>query len=193
MLTTRLVFSALWLLVVVQRLWEVQRSKRHEAKLRAQGAVEHAAGQMPWMIALHAAWLVGTLGEVWLLRRPLVVALALPAFALFMLGQALRITAMRTLGERWTVKVITPVGGGPAVARGIYRYVRHPNYLGVVLEIAALPLMHGAYLSAALFSALNGILLWRRIGAEERALASTSSYADQFRGRPRFIPGAARP
>lgn len=192
MLTTRLAFSALWLLVVAQRLWEVRLSKRHEAKLRAAGAIEHAAEQMPWMIALHTAWLVATLVEVWWLRRPFVLGVALPAFALFALGQALRLTAMRTLGERWTVKVITPVGA-PAVASGIYRYVRHPNYLGVVLEIAALPLVHGAYLSAALFTGLNALLLWRRIRAEERALAATGSYADQFRDRPRFIPGAAGP
>jgi methyltransferase len=65
--------------------------------------------------------------------------------------------------------------------------------VGVVLEIASLPLIHGAYLSAVLFSLLNGLLLWRRIRAEERALASTSNYADQFRDRPRFIPGMARP
>lgn len=193
MLTTRLAFSVLWLLVVVQRLWEVRLSRKHEAKLRAAGAIEHAAEQMPWMVALHTTWLAATLLEVWWLERPFVLWLAWPALLLFLLGQGLRLTAMRTLGERWTVKVITPTDGGPAVAHGIYRYVRHPNYAGVVLEIAALPLIHGAYLSAALFSALNALLLWRRIRAEEQALAATSTYATQFQRRPRFIPEPARP
>lgn len=193
MLITRLAFSALWLLVVAQRLWEVRISRRHEAKLRAAGAIEHVPEQMPWMVALHTTWLAATLLEVWWLERPFVLWLALPALLVFLLGQALRLTAMRTLGERWTVKVITPMDGGPAVAHGIYRYVRHPNYAGVALEIAALPLIHGAYVSAALFTALNTLLLWRRIRAEERALSSTSTYAEQFRTRPRFLPEPARP
>lgn len=193
MLSTRLAFSVLWLLVVAQRLWEVRLSGRNEAKLRAAGAIEHAPGQMVWMIGLHTCWLVFTLLEVWWLKSPFRLWLALPSLAVFAAGQALRLTAMRTLGRRWTVKVMTPVDGAPAVAHGIYRYLRHPNYVGVVLEVAALPLIHGAYLSAALFSGLNALLLWRRIRAEERALASTSAYAEQFKDRPRFIPGLTSP
>lgn len=185
---TRLLFSALWVLVVAQRLWEMRLSRAHEQKLKSQGAIEHARAQMPWMVALHAAWLVASLLEVWLLARPFSLALALPAFALFALGQTLRLCAMRTLGERWTVRVITPLQV-PPVASGIYRYLRHPNYVGVVLEIAALPLVHGAYLSALCFSLLNAILLRARIRAEERALSATGSYASVFAGRPRFIPG----
>lgn len=188
---TRLLFSGLWLAVVLQRLWEMRVSRRHEAALRARGAIEHAREQMPWMVAVHASWLLGTLLEVWLLQRPFMLAMALPAFLLFALGQALRLSAMHTLGERWTVRVITPTSGEPAVARGIYRYLRHPNYLGVILEIAALPLIHGAYLSALFSSACNGVLLWARIRAEERALSSTSSYAAQFHDRPRFVPKGA--
>jgi methyltransferase len=185
---TRALFTGLWLALVVQRLWEMRVSRRHEAALRARGAVEHAPEQMPWMIAVHASWLAFSLLEVWLLQRPFVLALALPALLLFGAGQALRLSAMHTLGERWTVRVITPTSGEPAVARGIYRYLRHPNYLGVILEIAALPLIHGAYLSALLGSLCNALLLRARIRAEEGALSRTSSYASQFQGRPRFVP-----
>lgn len=192
MLTTHWAFSALWLLIMLQRLWEVRLSRRHEAKLRAAGASEHAPEQMPWMVALHAAWLVSCLLEIWLLRRPWVPALAVPALLVFGLGQALRLTAMHTLGERWSVKILTLPRGEPAVARGVYRYLRHPNYVGVALEVAALPLVHSAYLTAALFSLLNALLLAWRIRAEERALSATGPYAAQFRGRPRFIPGASR-
>jgi methyltransferase len=188
---TRALFSGLWLALVVQRLWEMRVSRRHEAALRARGAIEHAPEQMPWMIAVHTGWLVGSLLEVWLLQRPFMLALAVPALLLFALGQSLRLSAMHTLGERWTVRVITPTSGEPAVARGIYRYVRHPNYLGVILEIAALPLIHGAYLAALLGSVCNALLLWARIRAEERALSQTSSYAAQFQGRPRFVPRSA--
>ena len=114
------------------------------------------------------------------------------ALALFAVGQALRIAAMQTLGRRWTVKIIVPTNAEPAVSRGIYRFVRHPNYLGVVLEIAALPLVHSAYLSALLFSVANGILLLFRIAAEERALRGDSDYGERFRDRPRFLPALFR-
>jgi methyltransferase len=103
-------------------------------------------------------------------------------------GQALRLIAIRTLGERWTVKVIT-LPGEPAVAHGIFRYLRHPNYLGVIIEIAALPMLHGAYLTALTFSVLNLLLLRARIRAEERALSgSSTNYGERFQDRPRLLP-----
>jgi methyltransferase len=144
------------------------------------------------MIALHASWLVAMLLEVWLLAWPFVPALAWVACALFALGQSLRLLAMRTLGGRWTVKVITPVDGEAPVSSGIYRYLRHPNYVGVALEIFALPLIHSAYITAVVFSVLNGALLRARIRAEERALEQTSDYAARFQGRPRFLPELRR-
>ena len=190
---TRALFTLLWTFVVAQRLWEVRISKRHEAALREAGAREHASAQMPWMMLLHTLWLAAMLLEVWLLRRPFSFALGAPALLLFGLGQGLRILAMRTLGERWTVRVVTPTSGEPPVTRGIYRYLRHPNYLWVALEILALPLVHGAYLTSLLFTPLNALLLWVRIRAEERALAETSSYASLFAQRPRFVPKAFSP
>lgn len=190
---TRSLFTLLWVALVAQRLWEVRLSRRHERALRSAGAIEHAAGQMPWMVALHAGWLIASLLEVWLLARPFLLALFLPALVLFALGQALRIAAMRSLGERWTVRVITPTRGEAPVQSGLYRYVRHPNYLGVALEIAAFPLLHGAYLSALVFSLLNALLLRTRIRAEERALCATSRYAALFAQAPRFVPRGAPP
>lgn len=186
---TRWLFVGFVLLVAVQRLWELKVSRAHERALRAEGATEHAAGQMPWMTALHSGWLVCSVLEVFLERRVLVPWLCALAFSLFCAGQALRLLAMRTLGRRWTVKVITPAAHSePAVSAGIYRYLRHPNYLGVILEIAALPLLHTAYLSALVFSVGNALLLLFRIRAEERALRSSSDYAQHFDARPRFWP-----
>jgi methyltransferase len=180
-------FVCLLVCVVIQRLIEVRVSKRNEAALLQEGASEHAPEQMPWMVALHAGWLIFTALEVLLLHRPFRLWLAVLALLVFSAGQVLRLLAIHALDDRWTVKVIT-LPGAPAISDGIFRYLRHPNYLGVVLEIAALPLVHGAWLSALVFSIANGFLLRARIRAEERALRETGDYDERFAHRPRMIP-----
>ena len=180
-------FVSLVAIVAVQRLWELLRSRRHERALLARGGREHARGQMPWMSALHASWLVAMPLEVILFRREATVGVALVAGVVFLAGQGLRLAAMSALGARWTVRVIT-VPGAPPVDRGIFRWVRHPNYLGVVLEIAALPLVHGAWLTALLWSVANGALLAARIRAEESALRADNDYDAGLGDRPRFMP-----
>ena len=172
------VFTALVLSVAAQRLWEVRRSGRHEARILASGGREHAAGQMRWMRAIHTLWIVGMLAEAWLARRTVPLWLAILGASLFLLGQALRLSAMHALGPRWTVKVMTLPE--PAVSSGVFRWVRHPNYLGVCLELAGLPLLGGAYVTAVAASLANGLLLHRRIAAEEAALRADSSYDAVF-------------
>lgn len=189
---SRWLFLGLVLAVSGQRLWELTVSRRHERQLHAAGAIEHAPEQMPWMTAVHAGWLVCMLLEVFATQRPFIAALGIPALAVFTLGQTLRLLAMHSLGKRWTVKIITPVCSDPPVSGGIYQYVRHPNYLGVVLEIFTLPLVHTAYLTAIFFSLANAVLLWFRIRAEEQALSSTSDYHTRFHERPRFWPALFR-
>lgn len=182
-----LAFTALVLAVAAQRLWELRVSRRHEERILAAGGREHAAGQLPWMRAVHASWLVGMLAEGWLVQRavsPWVAAFALAAFAA---GQTLRLTAMRELGDRWTVKVMT-LPAAPAVSTGIFSRLRHPNYVGVCLELAALPLLGGAYVTALGASVANGVLLRARIAAEEAALTAENDYATALAGRPRFVP-----
>jgi methyltransferase len=166
---SRILYSALVGVVALQRLAELRLSRRHEAALRARGAVEAGAGHYPFMVALHAAFLAACVLEVWWLRRPFRPALAAAMATLLLAALGLRFWAIGTLGERWTTRVlclpgVAPVSGGP------YRYIRHPNYLAVVVEIAALPLLHGAWLTAAVFSAADAVLLAVRIGAEEPAL-----------------------
>lgn len=180
-------FAALVVLVATQRLWELGRSRRHERLLLARGGREHARGQMAWMTALHTTWLIAMPLEVLYFQRPFHTSLAIAAGLVFLAGQALRIAAMRALGERWNVRVITVPGAAP-IAGGVFRWVRHPNYLGVVLEIAALPLIHGAWLTAALWSAANAILLSFRIRAEEAALRADNDYELGLGDRPRFVP-----
>ena len=189
-MVSRLLFSGLVVGVAGQRLWEVAKSRRHERALRERGAREHAPEQMAVMKALHGAWLVSTLAEPWIAKRPFRPALAMVAGAAFVGGQALRISAMRALGDRWTVKIIT-VPGEPPVAQGVFRHIRHPNYAGVVLEMAALPMMHGAWGTALTFSIANALLLRARIREEERALQAAGTYEEAMGHRPRMFPRVA--
>jgi len=180
-------FSALVLLVAAQRLTELRLSRRHELTLRALGASEHGRGHYPAMQLLHTAWLVSMLLEVWL-RRPLPsLGLSLLAAAAFVSGQLLRFSAMQALGVRWSVRIFTVPGAAP-VSHGIFRHLRHPNYLGVTLEMAALPLLHAAWYTAAIFTLANAALLRVRIKAEERALTENGGYRESVCLRPRFWP-----
>ncbi len=163
------IFLLVVLLVVIQRLAELLLSRYHEKKILASGGFEHAPEHFKWMGLLHGTWLLSMMLEVNLLNRPYIWALALPSLTLFLIGQALRITAIATLKHRWTAKIMV-LPEIPVVKTGIYRWCKHPNYIGVVLEIAFLPLIHSAYITAILFSLLNGLLLWIRIGYEEQVL-----------------------
>lgn len=165
---TRLLYTGLVALVALQRLGELAVSRRNEERLRSRGAVEAGAGHYPVMVALHTGFLAACAAEVWLLDRPFVPALAAAALAVLLAASALRVWTLATLGGRWTTRVLVlpeeePVTGGP------YRFLRHPNYLAVALEVAALPLVHAAWLTALVFSAADALLLRVRIRAEEGA------------------------
>jgi methyltransferase len=157
-------------LVAIQRVMELFRSRRNEAAMRRAGASEHGGAHYPWMVAMHALFLPACAAEVLFLGRPfhpLVGGIALVVLAAAM---ALRVWTLRTLGDRWTTRVIV-VPGRPLVTTGPYRWLRHPNYLAVVLEFLAIPLVHGAWVAAAVFSLANLVVLAIRIRVEERALA----------------------
>jgi methyltransferase len=153
-------------LVALQRLIELLIARRNTARLLARGAVEHGAGQYPLIVALHAAWLAALLLVVPADRWPHPVLLGL-----FLLLQPLRIWCIRSLGGRWTTRVIV-LPGAPPVRRGPYRWLAHPNYLIVTAEIALLPLAFGAWRTALLFSLLNALLLRVRLAVENRALVA---------------------
>ncbi len=166
---SRLAFTGLVAGIAGLRIAELRLSARHERALRARGGRVHAAGQMPWMRALHTGWFVAMLAEVWGTRvqmRPLRALLGLAGLGA---GMAARHASQRALGARWTATVVT-LPGTPRVRTGVYRWMRHPNYAGVAVEIAAVPLIHGAWRTAALFSALNAAMLRARIRAEDCAL-----------------------
>ena len=131
------------------------------------------------MKLLHLLWFIAMPLEVFLLDRPFRWSLFGMAFLLLIIGQVLRYAAITTLGWRWSVRIVT-VPDLPPVTGGIYRYIRHPNYLGVALELAAVPLLHGAYLSALFFSVANALLLVVRIREEERSLTEENDYRAYF-------------
>lgn len=194
-LDSRVLFSGLVLLVAVLRLAELRLSRRNRRRLLARGAREVGGGHYPLMVALHTAFLIAAPLEVWLLGRPIVAPLAAAAAVLLAAGMALRWWVISTLGERWTTRVLV-LPGAPPVTAGPFRYLRHPNYLGVALEMAALPLVHTAWLTALLFSLANGWLLAVRVRVEEKALEGSGGYSAVFAGRRRFLPGgpgAGRP
>ena len=172
-MVTRLLFAGFVAALGLQRLFELRLSRHNERRMRQRGGREHAPETYPWIVTLHAAWFAAMLLEVLAGRRTFRPRLAVLAFSLFAAGQVLRLTAIRTLGWRWSTRVMT-VPGEEQVRHGIYRYLRHPNYLGVELEILAAPLVHSAYLTSAVFGVANVLLLRDRIRREEQALEAES-------------------
>ncbi len=173
-MVSRWIFTAFVILLGLQRLFELRLSSRNEAIIRSRGGREYAAWQLQAMKALHAGWFVAMLVEVWWLRRPFIPGLSLLALVTLLAGQSLRYAAISALKWRWTVRVMT-VAGLPPVQQGIYRYLRHPNYIGVSLEILAVPLLHSAYVTAVVFSLANELLLSARIKTENGALLEAAS------------------
>ncbi|MDP8947698.1 MAG: hypothetical protein M3N09_06310 [Actinomycetota bacterium] len=155
--------------VALQRLLELRLSRRHERLLRGRGAVERGQAHYPLIVATHALWLLSTLVEG-LLRGPDSPAYWPVPLTLFLLAQLLRYWALHSLGENWNTRILI-VPGTTLVRRGPYRYLRHPNYVAVAVEIATFPLIFGAWVTALVFSALNAALLYVRINTENRALA----------------------
>lgn len=156
-------------LVALQRLLELRYSRKNERQLRTKGAVERGPAHYPFMVAIHALWLLSTFVEG-ILRGPELPAYWPVPLALFLLAQLLRYWAILSLGENWNVKVLV-VPGMKLVRRGPYKYMRHPNYLVVAVEVLTFPLIFGAWVTGLVFSALNAVFLYVRIREENHALS----------------------
>ena len=194
MVTARALYTLLVLAVCVERGLELRLSRRNAAWAFSQGAVEVGRGHYPVMVALHTGFLVACLAEAWFADRSFPGLAGWVALAGLGLAQGLRFWAIGTLGRRWTTRVLvlpdaTPYGArgyGP-ITRGPYRFIRHPNYLAVILEMACLPLVFGGYLTAVFFSVANAAVLAVRIRDEERAQGP--EYTAAFGPLRRFLPG----
>ncbi|MBA3264933.1 MAG: isoprenylcysteine carboxyl methyltransferase family protein [Nocardioidaceae bacterium] len=163
-------------LVGLERLAELVVSMRNAAWSFARGGLEFGQAHYPLMVVLHSALLGGCVIEVLLADRPFVAALGWPMLVVVLLSQALRWWCIFTLGPQWNTRVIV-VPGLPLVRHGPFRWLRHPNYLAVVAEGAALPLIHTAWVTAIAFTLLNAVLLRVRISCEESALAQLTDGA----------------
>ena len=157
--------------VALQRIGELAWSKRNERRLRGRGAIEYGQSHYPAMVALHVGWLASTLIEA---RRPSLVPTPVRVLALgaFVAAQPLRYWAIASLGDRWSTRVLVPPDE-PPLASGPYRHLDHPNYVAVVAELAALPLMLGAWRTAVWATVGNAAVLRARIAVERVALVAS--------------------
>jgi len=160
--------------VAAERLAELIVSKRNARWAFAHGGKEFGRGHYPVMVIIHAGLLIGCVLEVWLLDRPFVPWLGWTMLAVVVAAQVLRWWCIATLGKRWNTLVIV-LPEAPLVRSGPYRWLHHPNYVAVVAEGIALPLVHSAWLTAVVFTVVNAWLLTVRIRVENAALGYTDA------------------
>ena len=157
------------LAVAVERLAELIVAKRNARWAFAHGGREFGQGHYPIMVTIHTALLLGCLVEPWALHRPFIAWLGWPMLAVVALSQGLRWWCIASLGRRWNTRVIV-LPDAPLVRQGPYRWLHHPNYVAVLAEGLALPLVHTAWLTAVFFTLANAMLLRVRLRVENSAL-----------------------
>lgn len=188
MVTSRTIFFIILAIIFFQRIIEGGQSKRNVAALHSKGGQEISTNSLALVIIMQLSWFAAMILEVCFLNRtfhPLIGTLGIIGA---ITGQVLRFSAMRALKERWTLPLVV-LPNTPVVDQGVYRYVRHPNWLGVIIEIASVPLIHTAYLTAIIYSLLNAFVIGKRVKIEEQALSAASNYQEKFANKARFIPG----
>lgn len=159
--------------VALERIAEVVVAECNRAWSRVHGGVEFGARHYPVMVALHTGLLAGCLIEPIALHRPFIPTLGWPMLSIVLAAQVLRWWCIGTLNHQWNTRVIV-IPGADRVTGGPYRFVPHPNYVAVIAEGFALPLVHTAWITACAFSVLNAALLRTRIRVENAALAGLS-------------------
>jgi methyltransferase len=173
-------------LLIVERIYELDRARRNARTAFAHGAIEVGQVHYRVMVAFHTLFIISCAVEATFFPHEFAPIVAWIALGAEIVAQALRYWAVTTLGDRWNTRIIvspdrTPITSGP------YRFMRHPNYLAVVIEIAAVPMIGSAIFTAIAFSVGNALILAVRIPAEERAMGGL--YADALGSRRRFFPG----
>lgn len=176
-------------IVAILRLVELRLSRRNQRYLASRGARKARDPYFPAMVATHAAILIGAVVETLSLRRPFIPWLGAAAATVFLLANAVRWWVIRTLSRHWNVEVMDSARLG-VITSGPFRWVRHPNYAAVFAELAALPLIHTAWITAAAGSTVHAWVLSRRIALEEAVLHRHAEYQSAMAGKPRFVPRA---
>lgn len=184
------IFWVLYGYCIVERVGELLVSRRNQERMRSSGFSEKESSTgMRVMIAMHTGWYVCMACEALLFPSAVPFVVGAAAALAFSFAQVLRFWALRTLGAFWNISVMTSDESQRAfVSDGPYRFIRHPNYLVVIVEIASLPLLGGAVWTALLFSFLNGVVLYRRIPLEESHLFRIPGYREAMGMKGRFLP-----
>ena len=181
-------FLALLLAVAALRILELRISKSHQRAMASRGASKVSDPYFRWMAMFHTVVLIAAAAEVVFLHRPLTPALAVPMLALFLGANLVRWWVIRTLGEHWNVQVVDSTRLG-FITSGPFRYVRHPNYSAVFVEMIALPLIHTAWITALAGALIHILVLSLRLSVEDPMLLSNPDYAASMGSKPRFLPG----
>ncbi len=172
-------FKILVLFTLVQRLAELVISKRNEEYITSIGGKVLPENNYIFMVILHTSWLITLLYSAFQMQLSFSPVIFGVFLLFFIIGQFFRISAITTLGKRWSTRVMI-LPKVPVIKSGIFKIVRHPNYIGVILEIAALPLIAGLWKQAIFFSLCNAIILFFRIRFEEKMLSNHNDYQQQF-------------
>ena len=180
-------YIGLLVLVGIERLVEVAISRRNQAKMRQQGAQKIREPHFPWLVLFHTVILIAAGVEVLFLHRPLIPALALSMALLFILSNLLRYWVIHLLADLWNIQIMDSSRIG-IVTSGPYRWVRHPNYVGVVLEVFSLPMIHTAWITAVAGTLVYFEILRRRIKIEDSVLMSNPAYREAMGDKPKFFP-----
>jgi len=188
MAITVIAFLGLLVAVAALRIVELKISKNHQKQIVADGGRKVTDPKFLWMVLLHTLVLAGAAAEVFFLHRPFLPLLAAISFALFIVANVVRWWVIRTLGEHWNVQIMDSTKLG-VVTTGPFRYVRHPNYAAVFLEMFFLPLIHTAWITAIAGSVAHVIVLTQRLSTEERVLFADPDYRAAMASKPRFVPG----
>ena len=183
----RIAYLVLLVAAGAGRLVEMGISRRNQRRLMEQGAERVSDPRFPWMVILHVGVFVAAGVEVVALQRPLIPALAVSMGTLFLLSNVLRWWVMVTLRSHWNIQVMDSSRLG-VVSSGPYRWVRHPNYAAVFVELISLPLVYSAWITASVAVIGHIWVLHNRLAVEDPVLLANPGYRAAMGGKPRFLP-----
>lgn len=172
-------FKVLVGFTIGQRILELVLAKLNEKLMKRDGGMVIKETNYIFMVLLHTSWLVGLSYYAFFTELTIDPVIAIVALTFFLIGQCLRVLTIFTLGKQWSTRIMVKPGG-KAVNRGIFQWVRHPNYLGVIIELISLPFFAGLFIFGGVFSILNLIILFFRIKKEEQVLMTYSNYGAAF-------------
>jgi methyltransferase len=184
------IFLSVWITTIIFRLVELRLAKANLAKRQSQPNLQIAKEPFFFLfVLLHSSFLVFVPLEIFIFKRDFLPTMGVSSLLIFFICLGMRISVLNTLKENWNVKVIVdPTSKESIATTGLYRYIRHPNYLIVILEIASISLLHGALYSFVFFSLCNFAILFFRIRQEEEFLMQNVYYAQHFQNKKRFLP-----